>query len=161
MLNKFEGLQKRCVKWILSEDYLKYSSYVTYIQKCRQVDLLPLAKRFDLNDLILFHKIIYKLIPLSLPDYLSFFSGNSRLRSCHLDDLSIVSNLQANSLNTNCLKKSFFYRTHTEWNALTLNIRKIENLSSFKAEVIKYFWKLIRDEIEESDSDSDKEDDLY
>ena len=160
MLNKFEGLQKRCVKWILSEEYLKYSSYVTYIQKCRQVDLLPLAKRFDLNDLILFHKIIYKLIPLSLPDYLSFFSGNSRLRSCHLDDLSIVSNLQANSLNTNCLKKSFFYRTHTEWNALPLNIRKIETSSSFKTEVIKYFWKLIREDIEESDSDY-REDDLY
>ena len=50
--------------------------------------------------------------------------------------------------NTNCLKKSFFYRTHTEWNALPLNIRKIENLSSFKAEVIKYFWKLIHEDID-------------
>ena len=118
MLNKLEGLQKRCVKWILSEEYLKYNSYITYIQKCRQVNLLPLTKRFDLNDLIWFHKILYNLIPLKLPDYLSFFDGNSRLRSCHLDNLSIISSLQARSLNINCLKKSFFYRTHTEWNAL-------------------------------------------
>ena len=153
MLNKLEGLQKRCIKWILSEEYLKYSSYITYIQKCRQVDLLPLSIRFDLNDIILFHKIIYKLIPLELPDYLSFFNGYSRLRSCHLDNLSIVSSLQANSLNTNCLKKSFFYRTHTEWNAIPFEIRKIENSSTFKAEVTKHFWKLILHDTGESEED--------
>ena len=153
MLNKLEGLQKRCVKWILSEEYLKYNSYITYIQKCSQVNLLPLAKRFDLNDLILFHKILYNLIPIKLPDYLSFFDGNSRLRSCHLDNFSVISSLQARSLNTNCLKKSFFYRTHTEWNALPLDIRKIENPSSFKGEVIKYLWKVILPESEDSDED--------
>ena len=153
MLSKLEGLQKRCVKWILSEENIHYNSYITYLLKCRQVNLLPLAKRFDLNDLILFHKIIYSLIPLKLPEYLSFFNGSSRLRSCHLDNFSIVSNLQARSLTTNCLKKSFFYRTHTEWNALPLNIRKIENSLSFKAEVIKYFWKLISHDTEDSDGD--------
>ena len=153
MLDKLEGLQKRCVKWILSEQYLKYNSYITYIHKCRQVNLLPLTKRFELNDLILFHKILYNLIHLKLPDYLSFFDGNSRLRSCHLDNLSIVNSLQARSLNTNCLKKSFFYRTHTEWNALPLDIRKIENTSSFKIKVIKYFWKFILPDSEDSDED--------
>ena len=151
MVNKLEGLQKRCIKWILSEENIRYNSHVVYIMKCRQVNLLSLAKRFDLNDLILFHKIIYNLIPLNLPNYLSFFNGNSRLRSCHLDTLSIVSSLQAKSLNTNCLKKSFFYRTHTEWNALPLDIRKVESPSAFKAEVNKYFWEHIIHEYEDDE----------
>ena len=149
MLNKFERLQKRCIKWILSEENISYDLCVTYIQKCRQANLLPLAKRFDLNDLILLHKIIYNLIPLSLPDYLSFFDGNTRLRSCHLDTFSIVSSLQAKSLNTNCLKKSFFYRTHTEWNAIPLEIRKLDSPSAFndnpytKVSIRGYFYPLL------------------
>ena len=77
-----------------------------YIQKCRQVNLLPLAKRFDLNDLILFHKVVYNLIPLDLPNYLSYFNGISRLRSCHLDHLSFVCNLQPKNSSTSHLAKS-------------------------------------------------------
>ena len=61
MINKLESLQKSCIKWILSEDYINYNSYDIYIQKCRQVNLLPLVKRFELNDLILFHKIFINL----------------------------------------------------------------------------------------------------
>ena len=159
MLNKFERLQKRCIKWILSEDYIKYSSYTTYIQKCRQVNLLPLAKKFDLNDLILFHKIVYNLIHLKLPDYLSFFNGNSRLRSCHLDDLSIVSSLQPKSFSNKSLNKSFFYRTHTLWNALPLNIRQINTPSAFKNYLIKHLWKLVlmNDDDDDDDENYDQE----
>ena len=141
MLDKFESFQKQCIKWILSEGYIRYDSLNTYLMKCRQVNLLPQSKRFDLNDLILFHKIIYNLIPVNLPNYLSFFNGFSRLRSCHLDSLSIVSNLQPRS--DTCLKKSFFYRTHCLWNSLSYDIRSITNSSTFKNEVIKHLWKLL------------------
>ena len=158
MLNKLESLQKSCVKWILSEDYIRYNSYDIYIQKCRQVNLLPLSKRFELNDLILFHKVIYKLIPLKFPDYLAFFNGNSRLRSCHLDSLSIISNLQPTRFSKVYLKKSFFYRSHTEWNALPIQIRQIACPSSFKKELVKHLWKFVLDS--EQNIDSDDEDDL-
>ena len=143
MIAKFESLQKRCVKWILSEEYTRYITYSNYVKKCRQVDLLPLSTRFNVNDLILFHKIFYNLLPLNFPSYLIPFSGNSRLRSCHLDNLSIVCTLQPDSLNMNCLKKSFYFRTYLEWNALPLHLRQIDISSSFKNEIIKYFWKLI------------------
>ena len=114
-------------------------------------------KRFELNDLILFHKIFYKLIPINLPDYLSLFNGNSRLRSCHLDSLSVVNNLAATRLSTVYLKKSFFYRTHTEWNALPLLIRQIVCPSSFKNELIKHLWKFVLD----GQIDTEDEEDLY
>ena len=56
-------------------------------------------------------------------------------------------------MNANCLKKSFFYRTHTEWNALPLLIRKIEKPSSFKAEVIKHLWKYMLHDHDDVDED--------
>ena len=140
MVNKFETFQKKCIKWIVSEQNIRYYTYSIYIRKCRQVNLLPLAKRFELNDLILFHKVIYNLIPLNLPSYLSFYTGGSRLRSSHLDSLSIVSNIQSRTITNSYLKKSFFYRTHTEWNALPFHLREIHVPSLFKIKVIKYFW---------------------
>ena len=150
MMNKLENLQKKCIKWILSEEYFSYSTYDLYLHKCRQVRLLPLAKRFDLNDLVLFYKIVNKMLPIHLPNYLNFYEGNSRLRSCHLDHLSIVSNLKPKTslisdTNKNCaLNKSFFYRVHLIWNQLPLinipliNIRSIIILSKFRAEILKY-----------------------
>ena len=40
---KLESLHKRAIKWILSEENLSYSSE-QYIQKCKAMDILPLAK---------------------------------------------------------------------------------------------------------------------
>ena len=154
MLSKFENFQKRCIKWVLCEENIKYNSYITYIHKCRQVNLLPIVKRFDLNDLILFHKIVYNLIPLKFPDYLSFFNGISRLRSCHLDNLSIISNLQPKSSSTHSLNKSFFYRTHTLWNSLPLDIRQINTPPNFKDKLIAHLWKIVLIDIDE-DMDND------
>ena len=104
------------------------------------MDILPLAQKFDLNDLVLFHKIVYNLIPLDLPDYLSLFDGNSRLRSSHHDRLSFVCTLQPKGSSTSLLDKSFFYRTHSMWNHLPLDIREITCNSLFKDKVTKHFW---------------------
>ena len=62
-MNKFEVFQKKCLKWILSEQELSYSNEV-YIRKCKQVNILPLFCRFNLNDTNLFHKFFYKTIPI-------------------------------------------------------------------------------------------------
>jgi hypothetical protein len=146
MINKFESLQKKCIKWILSEEPEHYHSHEKYLFKCRQARILPLAKRFDLNDLILFYKIVYELIPLKLPDYLRFFEGQSRLRSCHLDSLSIVSSInpRINSLlsvgQNSPLNKSFFYRTHFLWNKLPYELRASRAATIFRCNLVKYFW---------------------
>ena len=125
--------------------------------KCCQVRILPLVKRFDLNDLILLFKIIHDLVPLKLPFYLKFYEGNSRLRTCHLDRLSLVSSIKpkctviSDTNKNSALYKSFYYRVHLLWNVLPLEIRECESLSLFKTKVLKYLWKST---IEESDTDT-------
>ena len=157
LIQKFENLQKSCIKWILSEDYVRYNLNVVYIQKCRGVNLLPLRKLFELNSLVLFHKIVYEYIPLTLPSYLTFYSGNTRLRSCHLDTLSIVCNIQSSTNRSTeiHLKKSFYFRTFSEWNALPLEIRQIANTLEFKKAVSKHFWKNILADFDDSDGEDD------
>ena len=160
MAEKFECFQKKCIKWILSEEYVHYSHEI-YIHKCRQVRLLPLMKRFEFNDLVLLYKIIYKLIPLQLPFYLTFFDGNSRLRSCHLDTLSLVSDIRPKTnaitaTNKNSpLYKSFFYRAHLLWNTVPFDIRNIKEYSKFRNEIIKFLWKSVLDDLTASDEHDD------
>jgi len=153
MLNKFENFQKKCIKWILNEEPLHYTSD-TYLIKCRQARLLTLEKRFDFNDLVLFYKVVNKLIPLSLPTYLKFFDGYSRLRSCHLDTFSIVSDIKPKSNpsfsdnKNSALNKSFFYRTHLLWNKLPLDIRAVISVSIFKTKLLKFMWDSVAEDSE-------------
>ena len=97
MMKKFESIQKKCIKWVLFEEELSYSCKDVYVRKCKQVGILPICQRFHMNDLILFHKIINHLLPVKILEYLSLFSGQSRLHSSHLDRLSFVSS--SNTLN--------------------------------------------------------------
>ena len=148
MSDKLEGLQKRAIKWILSEEEFSYSVEL-YITKCKQVDILPLNLKFDLNDLIFFHKVFYNLVPVTLPDYLKLYQGGSRLRQSHLDSLSLISSIIPRS-SQNPLSRSFFYRTHLLWNKLPLDIRQLVPPNSFKSSLIKHLWKSVT--VEELDS---------
>ena len=67
-----------------------------------------------------------------MPDYISLFSGVTRLRSCQLDRLSYVSSVLPKCKNGNILKKSFLYRVHLSWNELSFEIREIRCPSTFK-----------------------------
>ena len=86
-LVKFEAVQKNAIKWILNEEFTSYSDYDTYLQKCKEVNILPISKHFDLTDLCYFqfHKIVNCLVPTKLSDYVTRNRGNSRLRSNYLD----------------------------------------------------------------------------
>ena len=164
MLQKLETLQKRCIKWILSEENISYHSYISYVKKCRQVDLLPLSSRFDLSDLLLFHKIVYELTPLKLPYYLTLYQGNSRLRSSHLDRLSVVSSIHPNFNITNAINEnsyssrnafanSFSYRTHTKWNSLPFELRDMPHPLTFKKDLINYLWGSLVEQDSSEDED--------
>ena len=97
--------------------------------------------RFNLNDLVLFHKIFHRRIPIKMPSYLSLFTG-SRLRSCHLDNLCFVSSILPSRSSTTTLNKSFFYRTHSLWNSLP----QIVSANEFRREIILHFWELVSEE---------------
>ena len=161
MISKFEAFQKKCIKWILSEEPVHYHSHETYLIKCREARVLPLVKRFDLNDLTLFYKVVYGLIPLELPEYLTFFDGQSRLRSCHLDNLSLVSTIKprTNSClsikHNSSLNKSFFYRTHFLWNKLPFELRAIVSFSKFRTNLVKFLWSDLLTPSDEGLDDSD------
>ena len=128
-IGKFEALQKRAIKWINCEEAYSYSDEV-YVIRCRQTNILPLQLHFELNDLVFFYKIIYKLIPVSLPAYNSPYNGDSisRLTNTSMDDMSYVINVNTviplDTAHSNSkFFKSFFYRTMHILNSLPLNIR--------------------------------------
>ena len=143
MIERLDNFQKKCIKWILSEEELSYESHDAYVRKCRQVNILPLSHRFILNDILLLHKVVNKIVPIDIPNYLTLFTGQSRLRSSHRDELSFVCSLLPNSSNTNLLEKSFFYRTHMVWNSMPLEIRKLESTSEFKAKIETHLWDML------------------
>ena len=81
---KFESLQKQAIKWIHGEENRSYSDEL-YALRCKQIDILPLQQHFDINDLLFFHKIVYNIIPVSLPNYISPYDGVSVTWAiCHL-----------------------------------------------------------------------------
>ena len=52
--------------------------------------MLPLRARLDLFDILLFHKINHKTIPIKLPDYITM-ARQTTIRSSHIDPLTFVS----------------------------------------------------------------------
>ena len=146
--NKLESIQKRALKWInqdLRSSY-SYNEQLYYIH-CKQLNILPVRYRFDFHDLRLFHLIVHKISCIQLPTYMHFFEGRSRLRFCHLDHLSIISDIVPKHLIDPTSKRgfnnSYFYRTHLLWNRLPLSIREIRRPSLFKVKITEHIWSEI------------------
>ena len=154
-MDKLEALQKKCVKWIFGEDFYSYTPEI-YFSKLKELDLLPIQYRLQLKDLKLLHNIIHNKSVTSLPSYIHFHPGVSRLRSSHLDDLSLVCDIapkQSNNyifkyLNRNDISStslsqftnSFFYRTMNYWNSLPRTIRELNLAPSFELAITNYLW---------------------
>ena len=84
----------------------------------------------------LFHKVVYKIIPVTMPDYLTLYSGDSRLRSTHLHNLSFVSNIASTTTSISNLNKSFFFRSHTLRNFLPFDLINSSIPSQFKLNLL-------------------------
>ena len=156
MVEKLESLQKRCMKWILNEEFHSYSPEI-YYTRCRELDILPLQYRLAFKDLKLFHNIIHSRSSIDLPEHMHFHCGTSRLRSSHLDELSIVSDIspritlnysksQTDTISSSLTQfsKSYFYRTMNSWNSLSFEIRNVTPSNLFETELLKHMWELAR-----------------
>ena len=151
MIEKLESVQKRAFKWVLNKLYISLGDIKVYYQVCKQLNILPLSARFDLKDILFFHQIFYDISVVSLPSYLKRFTG-SRLRRCHLDNLSIISNispripqnLTSEHARHTGISKSYFYRAHLLWNQLPYELRSIESPSIFKSKLIKHLWSVLQ-----------------
>ena len=156
-ITKLESIQKRALKWINNDYSISYSNndYIYYCH-CKQINVLPIRYRFDYNDLKLFHLIIYRMSPITLPSYLKFYEG-TRLRFSHFDHLSLLSDItpagQINSSSNRGFANSYFYRTHLLWNRLPLSLREIIRPSEFRTKLIQFIWKEFLDYASEESSD--------
>ena len=157
VINKIENVQRKGVKWILSEQYVDYSDE-DYLQRLHMLDILPINEKFVFNDLNLFHRILYQNVPITLPHYLSLFSPSSnRLRSTHKDALHFVSSIRPRAtfrsnkegeLECDSLKEfenSYFYRAHLEWNKLPLKLRIIDSYTNFQERLKEHLWIVLMD----------------
>ena len=143
-IDKFERLQKNAVKWILNEEHASYSTVDIYYRKCRELNILPMNMRFDLSDLVLFHKIVHQLIPMKILEYISRYTGSSRLRNSHLDSMSFIfNNAYPTRDSRSKLYKSFYYRTIYTWNALDFNTRNTADIVEFKRVTKRHLWDKI------------------
>ena len=155
IMDKFEAIQKRSVKWILNEQFYSYSSEY-YIQKLMDLDILPLAQKFVLNDMILFYKILNNQVPVSLPSYITV---RSNTRSCrHGSTYGIDMELVSQPIK-NVFGRSFFPRCISTWNNLSSETKESENIDIFKQSIKTYLWDLVINGFEDSWESSDLEPD--
>ena len=135
-----------------------FISFSSHIYKCRQLDILPLSYRFKVTDLVLFHKLVYNLIPLTMPEYLTIYDGSTPLRAIHLDSLSYVPSIDYKASGINNLNRSFFFRCHSLWNSLPLEIKTSHKPTEFNTNLIKYFWsQILTSNIDTDESDLSSE----
>ena len=136
-------MQKRGIKWIFNEDFCYYSK-TQYFNKLKKLEILPLSFKFDLNDLIIFHRIFYQPTSfLTLPEYLHQKNRPDPLTTCYTRSMTVSDNLQFDCKirpRIDTFKYSYFYRSSKIWNQLPLNIREIRDLESFKTKLKEYLW---------------------
>ena len=161
LLSKFEKIQKRAVKWVLSEQDHHYGDY-EYFRRLQDLDLLPIESRFILNDLIFFHQIFYQLCSVTFPDYLVMVDhtdlNNTRLRKKITPPNYLGGSIQSNmeemrfsrldSLSMKCqirdlknvFENSFFVRTYSLWNRLPHSTRSVVEPDEFKTLLVEVVW---------------------
>ena len=162
LINKFEAVQKRAVKWILNEEYDHYNDY-EYLCRLKGLDLLPMEYYFMKNDLVMFQKIYNGLCCVQLPSYLRNCSDEDRgrlrsnvrppnyldgrtssvdlssMRATNLDSKSLKCEVSSTSV---VFKNGFFFRGHILWNHVPLSIREEVCPKKFKEALLPHLWEL-------------------
>ncbi len=142
-LSKFEAIQRRAIKWINGEPFASYSDE-KYADELKKLKILPLKLKFMQNDLILFYKIVNKMVPIELPDHISVCKAeDTRLtrQNAAVHELTDTSTYRCDiKPSTDALKNSFFFRTILNWNMLPVDVRQAGGLNIFKSSLTSYLW---------------------
>ena len=100
--------------------------------------------RFRLNDLKLFYQIVFGLIPIHLPEYITFadpsrvrYTRNTSAIIEHRDTTTLCCNVVPGS---DGFRNSYFYRTLRLWNNLPISVRQVGGISLFKTRLVRYLW---------------------
>ena len=143
LIEKFEVIQKRGVKWIFGEMFASYSDEI-FLQKQKELKILPIKLKFIFNDLVMFYKIVNELVPISLPSYIAACVPSDvryTRRNAAIHDLSDSSTFKC-SVTPNCdaFRYSFFHRTVHRWNKLPVSIRESTSLTAMKSSLTNFLW---------------------
>ena len=133
-------IQRRSVRWILSEPKLDFEyDSLTYLNKLKHLDILPLESKMAHADVSLFHRILYQTVEIKLPHYLKQVSQEalSRLRSDHRDSTYVVCEVDER---LDVLSKSYFNRTYLFWNSLPSELRELEDYDQFQVRLKEHLW---------------------
>ena len=91
-----------------------------------------------------FYKIVNSIIPFSLPTYIVLCRPEGTRYTSHnaqIIDRSDTSTYMSTTVPcSDALRNSFFHRSMLKWNSLPVCIRQSEQISTFKAKLIKYLW---------------------
>ena len=149
---RLESVQRRAVRWILSEQQENYDE-LTYLTKLRTLDLLPIEFKLAHTDLSLFHRIVYRSTVIKLPYYLRQVTSEdlTRLRSDHRDTTQLICEIEER---LDVFKDSFFNRTYIYWNRLPVNLRKEPDIDEFQVKLREYLWTMLLDEFNSDGSTS-------
>ena len=149
--NKFEPFQKRCIKWILNEQFHSYGELV-YLKKLHDLKIMPFSYKFMYTDLKLFFRVCHGLIPIILPDYV-IKRDNTRSAS----NGAIVFGLDIDNMSSQkrLFTHSFFPRCVSHWNALPQDIRTAMSYSEFIRKLEAWIWNSLESRISEIDPEPD------
>ena len=118
------------------------------------MDILPLSIKFDLNDLIFFHKTFYyPTLFQHLPNYLLQTNSVDQNRVLATRAMKKCDNLQFKCAvfpRIDIFKHSFFYRVHNLWNTLPYEVREISNPTEFKTKLKEFLWTIAKNVIFEN-----------
>ena len=148
LISKFDMIQKRAIKWIDGHPFDSYTHEQFFIKQ-REYDILPIKRRFWLNDLKLLYKIINGLVPIALPDYITFAEATQFRHTRRT--AAIIGGCDTTTLycsirpNCDAFRDGFFYRALKAWNNLPVDIRQAEGVSSFKGKLIDRLWSASND----------------
>ena len=126
---------------------MSYSDQI-FLIKQKNLDILPVENKFLFSDLVLFYKIINKLVNIDLPKYVI------RIEPHMIKQVTRDTNESAKSIDklkykcciapkVDSFKKSYFYRTVVQWNLLPLNVRTIENIDKFEIDLKEHMWLIL------------------
>ena len=143
LISKFDAIQKRAIKWINGRRFDHYSN-AEYLEKQKELNILPIKYKFYLNDLILFYKIFNSLISIRLPKHFTIVQAEQTRLTRNTSEIIEHKDKTfiKGSIKPTCdgFRNSYFYRTMNLWNSVPYNIRQETRISTFKSALTKFLW---------------------
>ena len=118
-------MQRRATRWIQS-DYSRATSVTSLLS---YIDISTLEQRRQSSGLVLLHKIINNLLPISIPTHYQLQHTQFHTRQHHTNHFVLP------QTTLNSYTHSFYPRTIKDWNNLPINVIEenttIQHLPSF------------------------------